>query len=196
MGIRDRPERSPNNPARAVNPSRRGAISRSCSVTVPAPQSPSQHRHRHLCHSRRVALPNTGRSTNSTRRSPSDHNDPPQVPQNGLGVRRRTFTHNNPTVSSTPSTSTSPNPTIISFTRVESQSTGILQSSAAISTDSGGSLTLKRGYPPTSPRPHSRRAKAALRILGWSEGVEEIPVGFARVEECSDSVDAPMFVKW
>ena len=61
-------------------------------------------------------------------------------------------------MSSAASTSTSPNPTIISFTRAGSQSTGILQSSVAYSTDSGGSLALKRGYTPTPPRPHSRRA--------------------------------------
>ena len=34
----------------------------------------------------------------------------------------------------------------------------------------------------------SDRPKAALRVLGGSDGVEELPVGFPGVEECSDPV--------
>ena len=37
-------------------------------------------------------------------------------------------------------------------------------------------------------REQARTDLLALRVLGWSEGVEECRVGFAGVEECSDSV--------
>ena len=60
--------------------------------------------------------------------SPSDHNRPPQLPHSGLGVVRRTLIRNSPPgCSSTERTSTSPNPTKSSQTRVESDTTGILQ---------------------------------------------------------------------
>ena len=53
-------------PARVVSFSRGGAISGSCSVTVPAPQPRSGQRHRRLCQTSRAGRPNAGRSTNST----------------------------------------------------------------------------------------------------------------------------------
>ena len=115
-------------PARAVSRSRGGAISRSCSVTVPAGHPRRGQRHRRLCNTSRAGRPNAGRSTNSTRRSPSDHNRAPQSPQSGLGPRRRMWTPSgSPASSSTPSTSTSPSPTSRSHIRVGSHSTGILQ---------------------------------------------------------------------
>ena len=78
-------------------------------------------------HTRRTGLPNAGRSTNTTARSPSDHNRCPQPPQTGLAARQRTCTRNGPPPSSsTLSTSTSPNPTSNSHMRVGSHSTGIL----------------------------------------------------------------------
>ena len=79
-------------PARAVSLSRSGAIAGSCSVTVPASQRGCGQRHRRLCHTSRAGRPNAARSTNSTARSPSDHNGPPQPSQPGLGARRRMCT--------------------------------------------------------------------------------------------------------
>ena len=106
-------------PARAVSRSRTGAIAGSCSVTVPAGHPRRLQRHRRLCHAcLTVGRPNAGRSTNSTARSPSDHNAPPHPPQPGLGARRRMWTRSgSPASSSTPSTSTSPSPTNSSHTR-------------------------------------------------------------------------------
>ena len=52
-------------PARDVNRSRGGAISRACSVTVPAQHPERGQRHRRLCHTSRTDRPNAGRSTNS-----------------------------------------------------------------------------------------------------------------------------------
>ena len=128
------PWRVAQRPARVVSFSRGGAISGSCSVTVPAPQPRSGQRHRRLCHTSRTARPNAGRSTSATGRSPSDHSGPPQPPQPGLGARRRTCTRSgSPAPSSTPSTSTSPSPTNSSQTRVGSTSTGILQSFGCLS---------------------------------------------------------------
>ena len=90
-------------PARAVSRSRGGAISRSCSVTVPAGHPRRGQRHRRLCNTSRAGRPNAGRSTNSTGRSPSDHNRAPQSPQSGLGPRRRMWTPSgSPASSSTP----------------------------------------------------------------------------------------------
>ena len=115
-------------PARDVNRSRGGAISRACSVTVPAQHPERGQRHRRLCHTSRTDRPNAGRSTNSTARSPSDHNAPPQPSHGGLSARRRMCTRSGAFCSSsTPSTSTSPSPTNNSQTRVGSHSTGILQ---------------------------------------------------------------------
>ena len=115
-------------PARTVNRSRTGTIAGSCSVTAPAEHPCRAHRHRRLCHTSRTVRPNAGRSTNSTARSPLDHNGPPQPPHGGLRARRRMCTRSgSPASSSTPSTSTSPSPTNSSQTRVGSHSTGILQ---------------------------------------------------------------------
>ena len=129
MSGRPRPAwRVTQRPARVVNRSRGGPITGSCSVTVPAAHSEFGQRQRRLCHTNRVARPNAGRSTNSTVRSPLDHNGPPQASQPGRGARRRTCTPNgSPTSSTTPHTSTSPKPTNNSHMRVESTSTGILQ---------------------------------------------------------------------
>ncbi len=108
-------------PARVVRRSRGGAIAQSCSVTVPAAHSLPPQRHRRLCHTSNTARPNTGRSTNSTARSPSDHNGPPQPPQTGRGARRRTCRRNGPAASSsTPTTSTSPNQQLTHACRVNS----------------------------------------------------------------------------
>ena len=139
-------------PARAVSRSRGGAISRSCSVTVPAGHPRRGQRHRRLCNTSRAGRPNAGRSTNSTGRSPSDHNRAPQSPQSGLGPRRRMWTRSGSQASSsTPSTSTSPNPTSRSHMREGPHSTGILQSfGRLLSADSGGSLAFSRG-PSFSP---------------------------------------------
>ena len=147
-------------PALAVSLPRGGAISGSCSVTVPASQPRLGQRHRRLCHTSRTARPNTGRSTNSTARSPSDHNGPRHASQASLGARRRMCTRSGtPASSSTPSTSTSPSPTNSSQTRVGSHSTGILQIIGCLfSADSGGSLAFSRGRLPPPLRPHSRRA--------------------------------------
>jgi len=114
--------------ARVVSFSRGGAISESCSVTVPAEHSESGQRHRRLCHTNSTCRPNAGRSASTTSRSPSDHNRPPQPPHAGLGARQRMCTPSGaPASSSTPSTSTSPSPTNSSHTRVGFVSTGILQ---------------------------------------------------------------------
>ena len=122
------PWRVAQRPARAVSFSRGGAISRSRSVTVPAPQPRSPQRHRRLCQTSRTGRPNAGRSTSATGRSPLDHNAPPQRSHAGLGALRRMCTRSGPPASSsTPSTSTSPSPTSSSQTRVGSTSTGILQ---------------------------------------------------------------------
>ena len=64
--------------ARLVRSARGGAISAACSVTEPASQPSRGQRHRRLCHTRRTGLPNAGRSTSTTARSPSDHNRCPQ----------------------------------------------------------------------------------------------------------------------
>ncbi len=73
--------------------------------------------------------PNAGRSTNSTRFSPSDHNGPSQPPQSSRGALPRICTRSGkPTSSSTPITSTSPSPNKNSQTRTGLSSTGILQS--------------------------------------------------------------------
>ena len=115
-------------PARVVSFSVGGAISGSCSVTVPAPNPCCGQRHRRLCHTSRAGLPNAGRSTSSTSCSPSDHNGPPQPSEAGLGTSLRMCTlSGSPWLPSTPSTSTSPSPTSRSQTRVGSHSTGILQ---------------------------------------------------------------------
>ena len=131
-------------PARDVNRSRGGAISRACSVTVPAQHPERGQRHRRLCHTSRTDRPNAERSTNSTARSPSDHNAPPQSAHGGLGARRRTCTRSgSPSLSATPSTSTSPTPTNNSHMRA-----GVAlhrdppDSRLPISTDSGGSLAF------------------------------------------------------
>ena len=127
--VRPRPAwRTAQRPARVVRRSRGGAIAGSCSVTVPAAHSEPPQRQRRLCHTSTTARPNAGRSTNSTSRSPSDHNGPPHRSQSGLDARRRTCTRNgSPASSSMPSTSTSPSPTNNSQTRIGSTSTGILQ---------------------------------------------------------------------
>lgn len=125
----------------------------------PAPQSSRPQRQRRLCHTSLTGLPNAGRSTNSTCRSPLDHNDSPQPEHRGLSARLRTCTLNAAVpLSSTPSTSTSPSPTINSHILVGSYSTGILQRSVAFdSTDSGGSPAINRGYPQPLLHPHFRR---------------------------------------
>ena len=107
-----------------------------------------------------AGLPNAGRSTSTTARSPSDHNGPPQPPHGGLAARQRTCTRNGPPPSSpTLSTSTSPSPTTSSHMRVGSYSTGILQSfGGLLNADSGGSLAFNRGPSRSSLRPQTRRA--------------------------------------
>ena len=108
-----------------------------------------------------AGLPNAGRSTSTTARSPSDHNEnPPQPPHGGLAARQRTCTRNGPPPSSpTLSTSTSPSPTNSSHMRVGSYSTGILQSfGGLLNADSGGSLAFNRGPSRSSLRPQTRRA--------------------------------------
>ena len=143
--------------ARDVSSALGGAISRSASVTVPAPQPRLGQRHRRTS---LAGLPNAGRSTSTTARSPSDHNGPPQPPHGGRAARQRTCTRNGPPPSSpTLSTSTSPSPTSNSHMRVGSYSTGILQSfGGLLNADSGGSLAFNRGPSRSSPRPQTRRA--------------------------------------
>ena len=163
-------------PARVVSFSRAGAISGSCSVTVPAEQPACGQRHRRLCHTSRAGLPNAGRSTNSTSRSPSDHNTPPQRSQTGLGARRRMCTPSGaPATSSTPSTSTSPSPTNNSQTRVGSHSTGILQVF--------GCLWRRRfwGIPrvqPRTPTTSTPTSFAKSRVSGWC-GCEVVASGWS-----------------
>ena len=151
-------------PARAVSRSRTGAIAGSCSVTVPAGHPRRLQRHRRLCHAcLTVGRPNAGRSTNSTARSPSDHNAPPHPPQPGLGAwepaggcglaaaRRLRLRRRAPPRRPVPPTA---------HTRVGSDSTGILQILGCLGgADSGGSLTFSRGPSRSSLRPQTRRAR-------------------------------------
>ena len=110
-------------------------------------------------HTSRTARPNAGRSTNSTGRSPLDHNGPPQRAQSGLGARLRMCTRSGTQASSsTPSTSTSPSPTSSSHARRVNFHRDPPDSRLPVSADSGGSLAFNRGWPPLSLHPQTRRA--------------------------------------
>ena len=168
-----------------------------------AAQSPSQPRNRPLG----TATGACATPTASPYRTPADPPTPPpdrrqttttrRTPNtDGLAVRRRTCTRNNPTAPSTPSTSTSPNPTTIPFTRLRSQSTPILQSSALQTAPIlGKSLTLKRGYPPTPPRPHSRRAGFLWAQLQGCRGSRRTPRARRRGGRGRTSVGLPRIVR-
>ena len=111
-------------PARAVNAPRAGAIRSSTSVNEPTGHPASTQHQRHLRHTRRTGRPNAGRSTNPTGAEPFDHTAPPQPPQAGRARVRMCTPNGPPDTSSTPSTSTSPRPTINSQIRVGFFSTG------------------------------------------------------------------------
>ena len=101
-----RPWRVAHRVARLVKSALGGAIFRANSVTEPASQPSRGQRHRRLCQTSLQCLPNAGRSTSATARSPSDHNGPPPPPQTGLAARQRTCTPSgSPSSSATPRTS-------------------------------------------------------------------------------------------
>ena len=155
-------------PARAVNRSRGGAIAGSCSVTVPAEHPWRAHRHRRLCHTSRTGLPNAGRSTNSTGRSPLDHNGPPAA---GLTPRSRRppadmhpqrlallvfdaehlhVTESHQQLTDARRVALHRDPPVIRL---------------PLSADSGGSLAFSRGPSTPSLHPQTRRARLARRGL-------------------------------
>jgi len=134
-----------------------------CSVTDRVSQPECGHTQRRLCHTSRTSL-NTGKSTNTTRRSPLHHNRPPQPEHGSLPACLRTCTPNGlPAPSATPSTSTSPDPTNNSHMRTGSRSTPILQVrglTAPILEDPPPTpADTHNPYPPSLPKNHFLRRR-------------------------------------
>ena len=112
-------------PARSVITRRGAAIVETFSVNVATGHASVGHAHRNLRHASRVGLPKHGKSTSSTTGRSFTRNGPSQSGQVGGGARVSTWTRNGPSsMSSTPSTVTSGNPTRSAHMRVGSSSTG------------------------------------------------------------------------